>query len=76
MVQPTIPFSSLYTNNPVELFWVNFNSAVPIFHEFSNYIFALIVLFMISLLWWNNVRTRQLHETVTKLKRRAKTPTR
>jgi uncharacterized membrane protein len=76
MVQPNIPFSSLYTNNPIELFWVNFNSAVPIFQEYFNYISGLLVILMILLLWTQSVRTRQLNESVQKLKKRSKTPTR
>ena len=76
MVQPNIPFSSLYTNNPIELFWVNFNSTVPIFQEYFNYISGLLVILMILLLWTQSVRTRQLNESVQKLKKRSKTPTR
>lgn len=76
MVQPNIPFSSLYTNNPIELFWVNANSILPIFQEYSNYIAALLVLLMIALLWTQSVRTRQLNESVQKLKKRSKTPPR
>jgi hypothetical protein len=76
MVQPTIPFSSLHTNNPIELFWVNFNSIVPIFQEFSNYFYGLIVIFMLVLLWSNSIRTKELNKTVAKLKKRGKTPTR
>jgi len=74
MASTSIPFSSLHTDNPIELFWVIFNSIIPIFNAYAQYVAGLVVLLVLLINWNNGRRTAALEKTVRKEIKRAKSP--
>jgi len=77
MAAASIPFSSLYTNNPVDLFWVVTNSILPICQEYYQHLTLLAVFLLVSYSLINMRRTKELHKKVQKIhKRISKSPAR
>lgn len=72
MTATTIPFSSLYTNDPIELFWVIFNSILPICREYTQYIGTVILALLALISWANWRRTQKLEKDKNKLKKEIK----